>query len=439
MWHKYPYTTMSDLNMDWVLTVIKEAENTIHNIGNIVDRYIEKTANALRTEIKQGTAESKNYATHAESRMMKAVDELENKMYRVKNDTLAEIRKIREDIRANNTDAANRIKALLEKDRVERMRELAKMTAKLDYEVGSVKAEMRALKMTVRSELADFKELVNTLITEIKTELNENIGEVWNAMDALTINIDSLEEYTNTRFTIEHERTNALFNEFERIIYDGLKQKVDILVYEKAIAELEDAIKNINVNTSTVFNPVKLKETSVNEALQDVYDSIIKPWALTAGEYDALQITALQYDKLQLTATQYDTLGKWYLNIKPALLKHVHRDIKRLREYVDTQISDIIKKHTADIVLINTKIDGVEIKVSDIEKKVYDSTHMNSPFTGKVENIREVVLQLASEVQKINGPTASAYDNLQITAGEYDVKQVTAREYDWDFRNISWR
>ncbi len=439
MWHKYPYTTMTDLNMDWVLTVIKEAENTIHNIGNIVDRYIEKTANALRTEIKLGAAESKNYAMHAESRMMKSVDELENKMYRVKNDTLAEIRKIREDIRADNTDTANRIKALLEKDRVERMRELAKMTAKLDYEVGSIRAEMCALKMVTHSELADFKELVYTLITEIKTELNENVGKVWNAVDALTINIDSLEEYTDNRFTMERERTNALFNEFERIIYDGLKQKVDILEYEKAIAALEDAIKNINVNTSTVFNPVKLKETSINEALQDVYDSIIKPWALTAGEYDALQITALRYDKLHITAAQYDTLGRWYLNIKPALLKHVHRDIKRLREYVDTQIADVIKKHTADIVQINTKIDGVEIKVSDIEKKVYDSTHMNSPFTGKVENIREVILQLASEVQKINGARAGEYDNLQITAGEYEAKQVKAREYDWDFRNISWR
>lgn len=439
MWHKYPYSTMSDLNMDWVLTVVKEAETTIHNIGDIVDRYIEKTANALRTEIKLGTAESKNYAMHAESRMMKAVDELENKMYRVKNDTLAEIRKIREYIRADNADTANRIKALLEKDRVERMRELAKMTAKLDYEVGSVKAEMRALQMAVDSELADFKELVNTLITEIKTELNENIGNVWNAVDALTINIDSLEEYTDNRFTLECERTNALFNELERIIYDGLKQKVDILVYEKSIAEIEDAIENINVNTSTVFNPVKLKETSINEALQDVYDSIIKPWALTAGEYDALQITAAQYDKLQLTAEQYDTLGKWYLNIKPALLKHVHRDIKRLREYIDTQIADIIKKHNADIVQVNTRIDGIEIKVSTIEKEVYKSTHMNSPFTGKTENIRDVILQLASEVQKLNGATAGAYDSLNITAGEYEVQQVTAREYDWDFKNISWR
>lgn len=439
MWHKYPYSTMSDLNMDWVLTVVKEAETTIHNIGDIVDRYIEKTANALRTEIKLGTAESKNYAMHAESRMMKAVDELENKMYRVKNDTLAEIRKIREDIRADNTDTANRIKALLEKDRVERMRELAKMTAKLDYEVGSIRAEMRALKMTVHSELADFKELVNTLITEIKTELNENLGEVWNAVDALTINIDSLEEYTDNRFTLERERTNTLFNELERIIYDGLKQKVDILVYEKSIAEIEDAIKNINVNTSTVFNPVKLKETNINEALRDVYDSIIKPWALTAEEYDALQITAVQYDKLQLTAAQYDTLGKWYLNIKPALLKHVHRDIKRLREYVDTQIADIIKKHNADIVQVNTRIDGIEIKVSTIEKEVYNSTHMNSPFTGRTENIRDVILQLASEVQKMNGATAGAYDSLNITAGEYEVQQVTAREYDWDFKNISWR
>lgn len=439
MWHKYPYSTMSDLNMDWVLTVVKEAEHTIHNIGDIVDKYVEKTAAALRTEIKLGTAESKKYAMHAESRMMHAVDELEGKMYRVKNDTLTEIRKIREDIRADNADTANRIKALLEKDRVERMQELAKMTAKMDYEVGSVKAEMRALQMAVNSELADFKELVYTLITEIKNELNENIGKVWNAVDALTINIDSLEEYTDNRFTMERERTNALLNEFERIVYDGLKQKVDISEYEKAISELEDAIKNIDVNTSVVFNPVNLKDTSVNEALQDVYDSIIKPWALTAGEYDALQITAEKYDKLQLTAQQYDTLGKWYLNIKPALLKHVHRDIKRLREYVDAQVSDIIKKHNADIVQVCKRIDEIEIKVSTIEKEVRDSTHMNSPFTGKTENIRDVILQLTSEVQKVNGATAGAYDSLNITAGEYEAKQVTAHEYDWDFKNITWR
>lgn len=50
-------------------------------------------------------------------------------------------------------------------------------------------------------------------------------------------------------------------------------------------------------------------QNSINKTLNDIYSGT-RTGALTAQEYDDLDLTATAYDNYQLTATEYDTNGK---------------------------------------------------------------------------------------------------------------------------------
>lgn len=78
---------------------------------------------------------------------------------------------------------------------------------------------------------------------------------------------------------------------------------------------LMDLIRELNIrfdnipDSFLVFNPTNGMNDSINKTLNDIY-SQTRTGALTASEYDALELTATEYDSKDLTATDYDTNGK---------------------------------------------------------------------------------------------------------------------------------
>lgn len=78
---------------------------------------------------------------------------------------------------------------------------------------------------------------------------------------------------------------------------------------DSVAAGLEEEIQNISVGQITVFDP----STGLYLPLQDTIDNLYnasRTEALTATEYDALELTANDYDSYELTATEYDRQGK---------------------------------------------------------------------------------------------------------------------------------
>lgn len=76
--------------------------------------------------------------------------------------------------------------------------------------------------------------------------------------------------------------------------------------------QLEEQINEISVGQIYLFDPT----TGVYSPLQTVIDNIYgtsRTDALTATEYDALDLTATAYDAYQLTAFDYDNDGKTLL------------------------------------------------------------------------------------------------------------------------------
>lgn len=74
-------------------------------------------------------------------------------------------------------------------------------------------------------------------------------------------------------------------------------------------ARLEEEIEQISIGQISLFDPT----TGLYSPLQTVIDNLYNSGrenALTASEYDALELTATEYDGLQITAAFYDQNGK---------------------------------------------------------------------------------------------------------------------------------
>lgn len=73
--------------------------------------------------------------------------------------------------------------------------------------------------------------------------------------------------------------------------------------------ELQQQIDNIAIGEITVYDPSTGTIVPLQTALDNLFDSS-REGAITASEYDALNISASTYDGLEITATEYDRNGK---------------------------------------------------------------------------------------------------------------------------------
>ena len=105
-------------------------------------------------------------------------------------------------------------------------------------------------------------------------------------------------------------RFNAMQLELRALISTALTQANAYT--DSVAARLEQEIREISIGAISVFDPT----TGIYSPLQIVIDNLYTSGrndALTASEYDALELTATAYDNYDLTAREYDQNGKTLL------------------------------------------------------------------------------------------------------------------------------
>ena len=155
-----------------------------------------------------------------------------------------------------------------------------------------------------------------------------------------------------------------------------------MLYIENRLQAFIDSIPDLT--TVNVFNPVRGEITSIQVAVDDLYD-LGRSEALTALEYDSMGLTAQEYDDLLLSAYDYDNYGKTLIQLSGYYKNPWH--------------------------------------------------YMTSPFTGEYVPLETVINELAS-LHKDDALTATEYDTLDITATYYDSIDLTAFDYDWHGKTL---
>lgn len=143
--------------------------------------------------------------------------------------------------------------------------------------------------------------------TEFIDKYSGRIEELEAEMTALRIEMEEYEDNVNAEITA---RFNELKGELQAMIQVAITQAN---AYTDARAsQLETQIQNISVGAITVYDPT----TGILSPLQIVLDNMYgstRDDALTATEYDALDLTATAYDAYDLSAFDYDKYGKTLL------------------------------------------------------------------------------------------------------------------------------
>ena len=214
-----------------------------------------------------------------------------------------------------------------------------------------------------------FTQLENELETEIYTQIQAALAQ---------LNLE-LGDMRAQIVTLRTDLTRAILD------LNGRIDSEDTLIREYIEERLQEFINSIpDLTTINVYNPVKGYITSVQEAINDLYNSA-RSEALTAIEYDSMGLTASEYDALQLTAIEYDNWGK--------------------------------------TLIYNAGY-------------YYNPNHyMISPFTGEMVRLEVVINELAS-LHKTDALTATEYDVKDLTAAYYDALDLTAYDYDWNGKTL---
>ena len=140
----------------------------------------------------------------------------------------------------------------------------------------------------INAAIAANNEILAQQLIDLKAEITaEYKGYVTAQINALTVYIDN-----------------------QDVHYDALAQGYA----NTALADAKDYIDAEVLDYTMMVNPI----TGVYEDVRNVVDDIVSYFhtgdALTAGEYDTLELTAEDYDNYEISAYDYDFNGKTILN-----------------------------------------------------------------------------------------------------------------------------
>lgn len=211
---------------------------------------------------------------------------------------------------------------------------------------------------------------VETQIEALEKELNTfetatraNIDSLSHLIIELRADLTALQSDMFQRI----ENVIELFHEFKNGItsmMDGERERLEQYIIENVT----------HLDRLDVINPITGLFEGIQKVLNQIVDMFQFSFALTAREYDELQLSAWEYDKLRITALEYST-----------------------RAYF----------------IFWDKRQGM----------------MRNPFTGLMTSFETVITKLCDFHRY--ALTAKQYDALQLTAKAYDDKQITAFNYDW--------
>lgn len=157
-------------------------------------------------------------------------------------------------------------------------------------------------------------------LNEMIVQLNANTKFI----DEYNGKIESLEDEINNLWIEMNDFEGKISNEITTR-FDAIKLELQAMIAttltqanaytDSVAARLEDEIEQISVGEINVFDPTTGIYSPLQTVIDNLYDSG-RNEAITASEYDALDLSATAYDAYDLTAYNYDqkakTLLVWY-------------------------------------------------------------------------------------------------------------------------------
>ena len=145
-------------------------------------------------------------------------------------------------------------------------------------------------------------------------ELTEATKGLSDDVEQLRDEITSYEEQINQTLADINELLEQYDMKIDRIANELYVYVDDKLINLKNYVDTQDSlldakIKDIEIGKINLYDPTTGLYSPIQVVINNLYD-VNRDNALTATEYDALDLTATEYDSYELTAREYDTNGK---------------------------------------------------------------------------------------------------------------------------------
>ena len=184
-------------------------------------------------------------------------------------------------------------------------------------EIGMIPKSYRE-SLTYEEQILWLQKYLNNML-EWLTKLQEdfdnidlNFDELEEKINVLRDDLNNLSEVVNTKASKEelNDSILSLENELKALIqsdYDILKEYIDTqdeyLQYE---------IDHFDIGKIKIYDPTTGLEEDIQTVIDNIYDQT-RTEAITAGEFDLLELTATVFDGKELTAFNFDRYGKTLL------------------------------------------------------------------------------------------------------------------------------
>ena len=159
---------------------------------------------------------------------------------------------------------------------------------------------------------------------EMLRKFYKYLHELTEASKAMSDDIDDLrDEITDfeSEINTEIQRINDILVEYD-IKIERVKNELQVYINDE-IANLRlyvdsedellnERIRQIEIGNINVYDPSTGLYSPIQTVIDNLYD-LGRSNALSATEYDALELTATEYDTYELTARDYDLNGKTLL------------------------------------------------------------------------------------------------------------------------------
>lgn len=150
--------------------------------------------------------------------------------------------------------------------------------------------------------------------TELIAQVNKNTDfiEHWNtSLEDIYAQIENLKLSLNSQIMGVNNKIELEINTLNNTLRQYILEQRNIIEANASVqyTRLENLINQVAVGQINVVNPVTGQVDSLQNTLYSLYEGD-RESALTATEYDALELTASAYIAYDCTAIQYDRNGK---------------------------------------------------------------------------------------------------------------------------------
>ena len=225
--------------------------------------------------------------------------------------------------------------------------------------------------------LCKVAEKLNSVIDSINNFQQEYKSYVDASIEKTIIYINEQDDLIKNEITtLERDITNKI-NELYIYIDESDEKNRQYSLY--LMENLYNYIDQHLLDNVNAYNPTNGFFENVSKVLSDIY-GVLRYYALTANEYDSLNLSAAEYDNKNISAKDYDLCS---------------------------------------------------LSILGIDRRFY----MFNPVSGFYMTIKETIYSLVDAFHREDGLTSSGYDSLDLSASEYDGQDLTS--FDYDFRGVT--